>query len=105
MSDSGSTPPPPPPPMPAYGASATEEIAPPSHLGWAIVSIVLFWPFAVPAIIFAAQVSSKWAVGDVAGAQASSEKAKNFAIWATIAFVIELVAFAVVALVLHSGIH
>jgi hypothetical protein len=42
-------------------------------------------PLGIASIIFAAQVNGKYASGDVAGAQASSEKAKKFAIWAAIA--------------------
>jgi len=45
----------------------------------AIISIFCCWPFAIPAIIFAAQVNNKVAAGDVAGAQESSKKAKMFA--------------------------
>jgi hypothetical protein len=44
----------------------------------AIVSIFGCWPLAIPAIIFASQVNSKLAAGDVAGAQDSSHKAKMF---------------------------
>ena len=35
-------------------------------------------------IVFSTQVNSKWAAGDFAGAHASSEKAKKFAIWSAI---------------------
>jgi hypothetical protein len=107
MTDQGSTPPPPdpnqpggagatppaggygatppaggygaPPPPPGYGQPAGSP--PPNYLVWAILTTVLCClPLGVASIVFAAQVNGKWAAGDVAGAQASSEKAKKFAI-------------------------
>ena len=62
--------------------------APANNLVIAIVSLFCCWPLGIPAIIFAAQVNSKWAQGDVAGAQESAEKAKKFATWAIIAGVV-----------------
>src|SRR5437773_8075709 len=59
---------------PPAGGSATV----PNYLVPAIISIFCCWPLAIPAIIFAAQVNSKVAAGDSAGAQDSSKKAKMF---------------------------
>ncbi len=59
---------------PPAGGSATV----PNYMVPAIISIFCCWPLAIPAIIFAAQVNSKVAAGDVAGAQDSSKKAKMF---------------------------
>lgn len=91
MSDYGSTPPPPPPPPSgAYGGGAygSQGAPPPNYLVWAILSTVLCClPLGIASIVFAAQVNSKWAMGDIAGAQASSEKAKKFAIWSAIAWI------------------
>lgn len=87
MSDYG-TPPPPPPPSFGQGVQGTP---PPNYLVWAIVSVIFFWPLAIPSIIFSRQVNNKWALGDVAGAQVASGKAKNFAMWATIIFVVIIV--------------
>jgi hypothetical protein len=85
MSDYGSPPPPPPPPMPAYGPMGTQGIPPKNYLVWAILSTLLcFLPLGVASIVFAAQVNSKWASGDVVGAQRASARAKRFAIWAAI---------------------
>lgn len=61
-------------PPPPTGGSATV----PNYLVPAIISIFCCWPLAIPAIIFATQVNSKVAAGDVAGAQDSSKKAKMF---------------------------
>jgi Interferon-induced transmembrane protein len=91
MSDYGSTPPPPPPPppppQPAYGGGSAQGAPPPNYLVWAILSTILCGctsglglPVGIASIVFSTQVNSKWAVGDVAGAQAASEKAKKFAI-------------------------
>ena len=62
-------------PPPAAGGTATV----PNNLVLAIISILCCWPIAIPAIIFATQVNSKIAAGDVAGAQESANKAKKFA--------------------------
>lgn len=59
------------------------------------VPVLCFLPQGVASIVFAAQVNSKWAMGDVAGAQASSAKAKKFAIWAAIAWAIVAVLYLV----------
>lgn len=61
-------------PPPAGGGSTPV----PNYMVPAIISIFCCWPLAIPAIIFAAQVNSKVAAGDVAGAQDSSKKAKMF---------------------------
>ena len=61
-------------PPPAGGGSATV----PNYLVPAIISVFCCWPLAIPAIIFAVQVNSKTAAGDVAGAQDASKKAKLF---------------------------
>lgn len=89
MSDYGSVPPPPPPPYGAYGGGyGLQGAPPPNYLVWAILSTVLCClPLGVASIVFAAQVNSKWAMGDVAGARTSSDKAKKFAIWSAIAWV------------------
>ncbi len=75
-----------PPPAPGYGGPGGPGGAPPpNYLVWAILTTILCClPLGVASIVFAAQVNSKWAAGDVAGAQASSEKAKKFAIWSAI---------------------
>lgn len=59
---------------PPAGGSATV----PNYMVPAIISIFCCWPLAIAAIIFASQVNSKVAAGDVAGAQDASKKAKMF---------------------------
>src|SRR6266404_8967902 len=62
------------PPPASGGRSATV----PNYMVPAIISIFCCWPLAIAAIIFAAQVNSKVAAGDTAGAEDSSKKAKMF---------------------------
>ena len=73
----------PPPPPGNYGGPGGTP--PPNHLVWAILSTLFCClPLGIASIVFAAQVNSKYAAGDIAGAQESSEKARKFALWATI---------------------
>lgn len=89
MSDYGSIPPPPPPPPPYGGYGAQSAPPPPNYLVWAILSTILcFLPLGIVSIVFAAQVNSKWAIGDVAGAQRASELAKKLTIWTVVVGVI-----------------
>ena len=90
MSNYGTPPPPPPPPfgsMPPGQPSMGSP--PPNYLVWSILTTIFCClPLGVVSIVFAAQVNSKWAAGDIAGARDSSEKAKRFAIWSAVVSVI-----------------
>lgn len=72
----------------------------PNHLVWAILSTLFCClPLGIVSIVFAAQVNTKVAAGDLAGARESSAKAKQFAIWSagvSIAVVVLYVLFVVV---------
>jgi hypothetical protein len=106
MSDYGSTPPPPPPPPPPgpYGAPGAPGTPPPNYLVWAILSTVLCClPLGIASIVFSTQVNSKWSVGDVAGAQAASAKARQFAMWAAIAGVIVDVIYGIFIVALSNS--
>ena len=84
-----------PPPPPGYGQPAGPP--PPNYLVWAILTTVLCClPLGVASIVFAAQVNGKWAAGDVAGAQASSEKAKKFAIWSAVVGLVVAVIYIII---------
>jgi hypothetical protein len=88
MSDYGDIPPPP-PPYGAPGAPGAPGTPPPNYLVWAILATIFCClPLGIPSIVFSTQVNSKWALGDVAGAQEASAKAKKFAIWAAITWAI-----------------
>ncbi|KAF1712620.1 hypothetical protein CSC70_03725 [Pseudoxanthomonas kalamensis DSM 18571] len=78
--------------------SATPPNAPtayvPNNLVWAILATLFCClPLGIVSIVYAAQVNGKLAAGDVAGAQESSNKAKQWAIWSVIAWVVLVVAY------------
>lgn len=67
-----------PPPSP-YTAPQSQLVTgkPENYLAWAILAtLCCCLPAGIPAIVYAAQVDGKWAAGDHAGAQQSSENAK-----------------------------
>lgn len=69
---------------------------PPNYLVWAIVTTVLCClPLGVVSIVYAAQVNGKWSSGDHQGAQESSQKAKQWAIWSAIAGLIVAVLYVI----------
>lgn len=61
------------PPPPAGGTTTVSN-----YLIPAIISVFCCMPLGVVAIVFAAQVNSKVAAGDIAGAMDSAKKAKMF---------------------------
>lgn len=68
----------------------------PNHLISAIfVTLCCCLPFGIVALVFAAQVNSKLAAGDVAGAQAASNSART---WVLVAFLAGLLTFGAGAL-------
>jgi uncharacterized membrane protein YjgN (DUF898 family) len=63
------------------GAGYQPPMPPDNHLVWAILTTLLCClPFGIVSIVFAAQVNSKWNLGDYQGAMDSSQKAKTWAI-------------------------
>ena len=77
-------------PPPGYGAPGgygqPAQPPPNNHLVWAILTTIFCClPAGVVSIIFAAQVNSKWATGDYAGAMSSANNAKVWAIVAAVA--------------------
>jgi hypothetical protein len=77
------TPPPPSAPYAGTSAAATGPTIPNYLIQSILVTFCCCLPFGIVAIIFAAQVNSKLAAGDRAGAIDSSRKAK---MWTWIAF-------------------
>ncbi len=79
--------------------------APPqNYLVWAILSTLFCClPLGIASIVFAAQVNGKYAAGDLAGAQESSEKAKKFAIWSAIAGVVVIGLYILFVVVAAAG--
>ena len=71
----------------------------PNHLVWAILATLFCClPGGIVSIVYAAQVNSKIAAGDLAGARDSSDKAKKWAMWSAIAFVIVAVLYVVLVM-------
>lgn len=75
---------------------------PPSNLVWGILTTIFCClPAGIASIVFAAQVNSKWSAGDFAGAQASSNNARK---WAIIGAVVGLVVSVLYVIAIVAGI-
>ena len=88
-----------------WGNEATPPFAPrepvPNYLIPAvIVTLACCLPIGVVAVIYAAQVNNKLAMGDVAGAKAASSKAK---MWSWIGFAVALIIPAIWLILLVVG--
>ena len=102
MSDAGPPPPPPPygsgggyaaPPPPPLGGGAAAG-PPDNKLVWSIlVTLFCCLPFGIVAIIKSAEVNSKWAAGDVAGANQAAADAGKWIKWSVIAGVLVAVLY------------
>lgn len=92
---------PPAAPPPAYGGGYGGGYGqPPSNnLVLAILTTVFCClPLGVVAIVYAAQVNSKWAMGDQAGAHESARKARQFSIWAAVLGLVALVIYVILVI-------
>ncbi|MBP2319681.1 hypothetical protein JOF56_000066 [Kibdelosporangium banguiense] len=72
-----------PPPYPGYAGYPgypPPGLAPPSHLGWAIAALVVFWPIGIPAIIKSTQVDRYWMTGQPVLAEQASRTAKTLGV-------------------------
>jgi len=63
-----------------------------NNMTMSIVSIFLFWPLAIPAIMNASKVAPLVQQGDIAGAQAAAAESKK---WSKLALIIGLIGWAV----------
>ena len=63
-----------------------------NNMTMSIVSIFLFWPLAIPAIINASKVNPLLQQGDYAGAQAAAAESKK---WSKLALIIGLIGWAI----------
>ena len=86
-------------PPPPAGATATV----PNNLVIAILSLICCLPLGIPAIIFATQVNSKVAAGDIAGAQEASAKAKKFAIIGLVVWGVCVLLYIILVVLLGVG--
>ncbi|WP_295647721.1 CD225/dispanin family protein [uncultured Dietzia sp.] len=62
---------------PSFGNAGAAQIGPPSNVGWAVASILFFWPLSFVAMTRALQVYPLWAAGRHAEAEAASATAKK----------------------------
>ncbi len=62
-----------------------------NNMTMSIVSIFLFWPLAIPAIINASKVNTLLAQGDVAGAQNAAAESKK---WSKLALIVGISLYA-----------
>lgn len=70
-----------------YGGAPPPQIK--NNLVWAILTTLLCClPFGIVAIVKAAQVDGKAAVGDYAGAQAAADSARNWSIWSAVSILL-----------------
>ena len=95
---------------PQYGASPYQPgyaAGPPpnNYLVWAILTTILCClPLGIVSIVFSSQVNTKWAQGDFEGAQKSSIRARQFAMWSAIALGVGVVLyFILVAIIVAAG--
>jgi hypothetical protein len=63
-----------------------------NNMTMSIVSIFLFWPLAIPALISASKVNTLLQQGDYAGAQAAAADSKK---WSKLALIIGLIAWGI----------
>ena len=98
----GYGPPPPGQPPPGYGPppmGPRPEV--PNYLVWSILTTLFCClPFGIVAIIYAAQVNTKLAVGDVPGAMEASKNAKT---WCWVSFGIGLAVGVIYLIVMIAG--
>jgi hypothetical protein len=88
-------------PLPPSGYGMPMGTPPNNYLVPAILATIFCClPFGIVGIVFAAQVNSKWAVGDVAGANESAAKAK---LWTWVSVGVSLAGLALWLLLVVIG--
>jgi Interferon-induced transmembrane protein len=103
----------PPQTAPPQGASTdpSQQPPPPVHAGWAVASLLFFWPLSFSAFTHSFNVYPLWARGDVAGAQDASDRARRLgqvSLWLAGALLLLLaIGYTVlmVAWITHGGHH
>ena len=81
------------------GRAAPAGPPPPNHLVGAILSTILCCtPLGIVSIVYAAQVNSKWQVGDFAGANEASSKAATWMWWAVGSWVVVMGLYVIIGI-------
>ncbi|MBM4479576.1 CD225/dispanin family protein [Prescottella equi] len=62
---------------PVPGQYGGQPQPPASNAGWAVASIIFFWPLAFAAFNHLHSIFPKWSMGDYQGAQYASERVKT----------------------------
>lgn len=55
--------------------------SPKSNVGWAVATLIFFWPLAFSAFTHALDVYPSWAAGDVPRAAYHSQRARTLGLW------------------------
>jgi NAD(P)H-nitrite reductase large subunit len=76
--------------QPGYPGQPPQQVD--NNMTMSIVSIFLFWPLAIPAIINASKVAPLVQQGDIAGAHAAAAESKK---WSKLALIIGLVVWGI----------
>lgn len=80
------------PPAVGWSPPNPELVMIPNYLWQSIlVTVLCCWPFGIPAIVYAAKVDGLKARGDIAGARAASEKAKQWCLISVGGFVLAII--------------
>ena len=75
-----------------------------NNLVWAILSTLFCClPLGIVSIINAAKVNGLLAAGDIAGARDAADKAKKWAIWSVLGWVVLVILYVIVFVVLGVG--
>ncbi|HEX6872833.1 MAG TPA: CD225/dispanin family protein [Micromonosporaceae bacterium] len=76
--------------QPGYPGQPPQQVD--NNMTMSIVSIFLFWPLAIPAIIAASKVNPLVQQGDIAGAQTAAAESKK---WSKLALIVGLILWGV----------
>ncbi|HEY5855653.1 MAG TPA: CD225/dispanin family protein [Aldersonia sp.] len=65
---------------------------PPTNVGWAVASVIFFWPLAFAAFTHSSNVRPLWEAGDYQGARNAADRVKKLGkiallVWATVMIV------------------
>ena len=78
-------------PYPSQPQQYSPPPPPPSNVGWAVAAVIFFWPLAFSAFTHALNVFPRWSLGDYAGAQHASARAKKLGQISLVIFAILMV--------------
>lgn len=101
---------PPPPPLPPHAPNQGPPPPPASNAGWAVASLLFFWPLSFAAFNHAFNVFPLWASGDYHGAQYASDRVRRLgqiSLWIAgglfLLFLVLYVVFVIVLVAQHGG--